>query len=241
MYTERLKEELGRIADGKNEIERINREHNPRAEGANIGTAYACQAGALQARVGIMADVAASALRWVTEYVEPAEREAQRLESILEALGVDLDEETLATLELIGKQTYDEKTNRENSPYRGERCAIANMIGEQVRSVRANERDFEHDQADMALRAAGFTYNEDDETYTRGADLVRIELTNGRECRYQWIGMGDSGVSGEFHRLLALIAAPSQASPDGEAPQGPQGVVPGGESEPDMERDRRNP
>lgn len=72
---------------------------------------------------------AGSALSWVTDHIDPMEREHERLIKILEGLRIDTDEETLATLELIGTCKHD--------GYRSQRESIAESIRDAVEEVAA--------------------------------------------------------------------------------------------------------
>lgn len=142
------------------------------------------------------------------ERLEVIDREHERLVTIFEALGIDLDEETLSTLELIGKdREYKDQC-------RSVRVAITQICAD----VQADEREIEHDQATDALIAGGFTHDEEIDAFCRSSEVVTVTLVNGRECRYEWQyqpkyqpngGSGlsiETGKSGDFHRLLALIA-----------------------------------
>jgi hypothetical protein len=203
-YSEYLIETLNRIAKIQSEPATIE----ARCATANNGrTCYPSMAGALESVVKNAAREAESALRWTTDHIVPAEREAERLVAIFENLGLDLDEETLATLELMGK----DKT------YRSEARGIVSAITRQVADVQYSERDYEQQNATEVLARAGFVVDDEGETWTRGKVWVKIELANGRESRYRWTyenndasddeTSNDSGVSGEFHRLLVLIGA----------------------------------
>lgn len=179
---------------------------------------YPAAAGVLEASLGILAGNLIGLAAQVVSRIEIMEREHERFISIFEALDVELDQKTLATLELIGKRTWSTDGKcRETSPYRDERRAISNAVAKAVADAQSSERGYEHDQATDALVAAGFEYDEEEDAFRRGAELARITLVNGRECRYSWEydtsdpnGLRDSGKSGEFHRLLALIAPKTQ-------------------------------
>lgn len=141
------------------------------------------------------------------ERLEIIDREHERLVTIFEAIGIDLDEETMATLELIGR----------DQDYKDQRRSVRVAITQICADVQADEREIEHDQATDALAAAGFVYDESNDNFTRGTETVLITLANGRECRYNWayemqdvrpgqLRIIDSGASGDFSRLIALIA-----------------------------------
>ena len=179
------------------------------------------------------------------ERLEAIEREHERLIAIFEALEIDLDEESLATLELIGKREYTaHRPAIENSPYRDQRRDISKAFAKAIRETQENERDFEHDQATDAILAAGFVHDEENDCFARGDERVTVTLVNGRECRYEWTfghatlrnipcqrwTLADhgrpvlesyllthygassihSGKSGEFSKLIALIAPASR-------------------------------
>ena len=214
MYTDYLKETLKRIAGAKADIGRIRTEYSTSSKGYPC---YPSMCGALEAVVRDAAGNAESALRWTVEHIEAAEREAERIGTIFENLGIDLDEETLVTLELIGKRTYDAR-NYENSPYKDQRREIERAISKAVADTQENEREYEHDQATDALIAAGFVHDEENDCFERNDERVTITLVNGRESRYMWELAGcaqnqyayvASGKSGEFSRLLALITPKS--------------------------------
>jgi hypothetical protein len=142
----------------------------------------------------------------------PADRieDIHRLERIvnaLESIGVNLDEEDIGAMEGIAA---------------GGACAgrddIRQKFNGALASWQAESRELEQESAIEALARAGFVLDaEDGETWTRGeGETVNIELVNGRESRYKWeyetndalAGPSlDTGVSGEFHRLLVLIGA----------------------------------
>jgi hypothetical protein len=201
VYTDHLKTTLEGIASLRGEIAAIDARH---AKSASGSPCYPSMCGALQATIGFAADQATSALKWTTDHVAPAEAEAQRLVSILEALGIDLDEETLVTLELIGK----------DDSYKEARRDIRNAVNRSVSDTQWCERDYEHDRATDALIDAGFIHIEDEDYFDRDAQRVTVTLANGREARYEWELQDnasgeqvtvDSGKSGSFSRLIALI------------------------------------
>ena len=210
MYTEYLKTQLQRIIDAGARIAEIESRYATVRDGHPC---YPSMCGAMQSELRMASDEAKRALAWTVNHIEPAEREAGRLISILEALDIDLDEETLSTLELIGRdQTYKEA-----------RRDIRNAINKAVNDTQWCERDYEHDQAIDALAAAGFVVDDDGEVWTRGDESVTVTLVSGRDARYEWTydsdpsaahdtdpdAIIDSGKSGEFFRLLALIAKPA--------------------------------
>lgn len=211
MYTSYLKTKLAEIAAITEGIVRIQAQHKDDKGIVN----YPSMCGALEAVAAQAGRTATVALKWTVDHVEPAELEAQRFTGIFESIGIELDEETLATLELIGKRTYNDGDQSfcETSPYRNERSQIGNLISKLVSEVQESERDREQDNATDALLKADFEYDEDENAFRRDIELVRIKLTNGRLSIYKWEydtsdpkGTVASGKSGDFHRLLALIA-----------------------------------
>lgn len=156
------------------------------------------------------------------ERLEIMEREHERLVAIFEALEIDLDEETLAALEMIGK----------DSAYRDHKRDIRAAVSKAVNDTQWCERDYEHGQATEALVAAGFAINDEGECFTRGSERVTVTLVNGLEAWYAWtyeshdngthpLYKADSGKSGEFFRLLELIAPKQEtASACGGTPSG---------------------
>ena len=210
MQSTYLKDCLAKLAKLPIRLKEIESEGN-RAElrmkyNLKPGEEFAATVGQLSGMViGAAWDVEAA--QRYAERLEVIEREHERLIRIFEALDLDLDEETLATLELIGRQQGP-------TEYREQARDIRRAISKAVTETQETERDFEHDQATDALIAAGFTYDEDDD-FTRSTERVTITLVNGRECRYEWqlenaSGEIDRGKSGEFSRLLALITPKSQ-------------------------------
>ena len=137
----------------------------------------------------------------------------ERIERALTAIGVNIDEEDIGALELL---TVDQSYGYERNKFRSEFNAL---IGD----IQDSEREAEQEQALEALAKAGFVLNDDDgETWTKDNVTVKIELIDGSKCQYRWEyesgpeddfpGLNDfrpirsaSGLSGEFHRLLALI------------------------------------
>lgn len=196
-------------------------------EGTGIRpTHYPAASGVLQVRLAMMGGDIASIVNSTIPRMEAIEREHERLVSIFEALDIDLDESTLAALELIGKRTW--KKGRDASPYRDERRQINNAVSKAISNVQESERENEHENANNALIAAGFVYDEEKGCFARGDERVTVTLTNGRECRYEWeyqrdvngdFTGDDSGKSGEFHRLLSLIDPASQETTEKEIAQ----------------------
>lgn len=236
MYTDYLKTQLTEIEALESEIARIRADCPKTAHGLPD---YVSLYVTMESLVRQAAGRASLALRLTTAHIVPAEAEAQRLVSILEDLDVDLDEETLATLELICKRTWSGPPHiRETSLYRSERDSIGNMINRTIRQVQQDERDNEHDAATDALVSAGFVHNEENDAFERSDARVIVTLVNGRESRYSWefieitrpfsegflaateyVRIVDTGKSGEFSRLLALIAKPAPTdalAPDSE-------------------------
>lgn len=179
---------------------------------------YPSMVGALGAIVGTIAVYVRSASEWTVDHIVPAEREAERLVTILEGLDIELDEESLAALEAL---------IRNQDEYRSEIRALSGAFQKAVRETIINERELEQQNATEALASAGFVLNDEDgETWARESERVLIELTNGRESRYRWgysseaTGISDHGVSGEFHRLLRLITPVNSDPACGVSPSG---------------------
>lgn len=124
----------------------------------------------------------------------------ERIERALESIGVNLDEEDIRALELLsGKDDYG-----------FERKKLRLEINATIGDIQDSERELEQEQALEALAKAGFVLNDDDgETWTKDNVTIKIELIDGSKCQYRWAYESprnmDSGLSGEFHRLLALI------------------------------------
>lgn len=211
-----LKERLERIAsEASAVVVQVNSEAFQEAARAAYGpnsqhaSHYPAASGGLTFGLQRAGGQAATIAQTIVPRIEVIEREHQRLVSIFESLDIELDEETLATLELIGGRSC-------NDAYKEPRRDIRNAINKAVRETQEAERDYEHDQATDGLIAAGFACNEADGNFTRGNETVVITLVSGRECRYEWgyereavidvCGfVSDSGKSGEFSRLLSLI------------------------------------
>lgn len=200
MYSEYLKTTLKRIADSVNDIAAI--EERYATAGRNGTPCYPSMVGALEAVIRSSVIYATTAKQWVTNHIEPAEREAQRLVSILEGLGIDTEEETLATLELIAS----------DNTYRDERRQLRSVFSRVITEAQESQRESEKDDATDAITATGFAFDEEADNWNRGNEQIRIELTNGNESRYKWeyetsdpLHRVETGVSGEFSRLLALI------------------------------------
>ncbi len=204
-YTDHLTKMLGEITGYCDRASRVESEFATKNNGKPC---YPSMVGALGAIAGSIAIYARSAAEWTADHIAPAEREAERLVTILEGLDIDLNEDSLTALEAMIKN-QDE--------YRSEIRALSGAFQQAIRETIITERELEQQNATEALTAAGFALNDEDgETWTRGRDWAKIELTNGRESRYRWSYenngasddeiSNDSGVSGEFHRLLALIS-----------------------------------
>ena len=213
METEYLRKRLEGIANTSDHADRIETEYK--------SSPYSI-IGGLDARLRIVGGDIAVLLEpnGLLSRIEANERAAERLQSILEALDIDLDEDALAALELIGKRTWSNGVGvYETSPYQDERRSISRAINKTIVLVQESEREREHDETTDALMVAGFVYQGDDDCFDRGNQRVTVTLTNGRECRYAWEFqdntsgdqvMVDSGKSGEFSRLLELIAPVSR-------------------------------
>ena len=186
-----LKERLAKLATLRADADAIGSEinrkqHEARLKGCISENAYPAMLGELMGRCWSAQYEAEAALR-SAERLEAIEREHERLIAIFEALEIDLDEESLATLELIGKREYTaHRPEIENSPYRDQRRDISKAFAKAIRETQENERDFEHDQATDAILAAGFVHDEENDCFARGDERVTVTLVNGRECRYEW-------------------------------------------------------
>ena len=204
-YSEFLTRQLTEVSGLCVRAARIEQDY---ATANNGKPCYPSMVGALGAIAGSIAISARSASEWTADHIVPAEREAERLMAILEGLDIDLNEESLSALEAMIKN-QDE--------YRSEIRALSGAFQKAVCETQVTERELEQQNATEALTAAGFVLNDEDgETWQNDSLNLRvtIELTNGHESRYKWEVAGceqnqyahvDSGVSGEFHRLLALI------------------------------------
>lgn len=134
------------------------------------------------------------------EHVFSAVNRLERIERALDSIGVNLDEEDIAALEIMAN----------DDDYRRERTELRTAFNLSVGDIQDSEREAEQEQALEALAKAGFVLNDDDdETWTKDNVTVKIELIDGSKCQYRWEYESprnmDSGLSGEFHRLLALI------------------------------------
>ena len=161
---------------------------------------------------------------WAIESLIPEINRLERIERALESIGVNLDEEDITALELLaGKDDYGFDRNK-----------LRSEINATIGDIQDSERELEQEQALEALAKSGFVLNDDDgETWTKDNVTVKIELIDGSKCQYRWEyesgpeddfpGLNDfrpirsaSGLSGEFHRLLALIGqSVSSDSPEG--------------------------
>lgn len=198
MYSDYLKEQLERIVAIKDEIAKADAIFTS-------GDKYPSICGWLQATIKSASADAERAIAWLTEHIAPAEKQAERLVSILENIGVNLDEDDLVALETLGK----------DHEYRHDRNTLAEAINAMIANVQESERDIEHNQATDALLAAGFVFDEQSDSFVRDGECAIITLTNGRQSRYEWrfenaSGEVDSGKSGSFSRLIALIAPKTQ-------------------------------
>lgn len=139
-------------------------------------------------------------------FLVPEINRLERIVSALESIGVNLDEEDIQGLEWIAE------LNRTHS----ERSFLRDHLNRAIRESQWDRRETEHKEAIDALTTAGFVLNDEDGTWNKDGVTVKIELTNGRESRYKWEyerhdpkgvwqSIHNSGVSGEFHRLLKLI------------------------------------
>jgi hypothetical protein len=134
----------------------------------------------------------------------------ERIVSALESIGVNLDEEDIHGLELL----RDDQGERDECRFEREK-----LVGSfNAASAEAREMANEHEQeiAIEALTASGFVLDDEDgETWTKDGVTVKIECIHPGESKYKWEYENPThteshlrfvcGVSGEFHRLLALI------------------------------------
>lgn len=151
---------------------------------------------------GVKSDLAAIG------FLIPEINRLERIVHALESIGVNLDKEDIVALEWIAE---------EYGTTHSDRSWLRDHLNKAIGEAAADMRHTEQKEAIEALARAGFVMNEDDgETWTRNDERVTIELANGRESRYRWtyesqdngthpLYKTDSGVSGDFHRLLALI------------------------------------
>lgn len=243
MESKYLKESLDKLAGLKARAEQIQSPENRAAiKAQNAGGltdgVYPTMCGELSGII-LLASCAIAAAQHSAERLEAIEREHERFVSIFEALDIEFDETALATLELIGKRTWAEgyKPLVENSLYRDERRAISNAISRAIADVQESEREFEHEKATEAIAAAGFVRFEDDsfDGWARDIDNIeRISINMSYKNRitvYSWElerdGVTvDSGKSGEFSRLIALIAPkPICGTCDGKGFVNPDGTA----------------
>lgn len=217
MNSSYLKEQLTSLAALKERSEHVTSEEC-RAElraayNLKPGDEYAAMVGRVQGMISGAHWRIEAAIK-SAERLEIIEREHERLVTIFEALEIDLDEEALVALEMIGK----------DSAYRDHKRDIRAAVSKAVNDTQWCERDYEHDQATEALVAAGFAINDEGECFTRGSERVTVTLVNGREARYAWtyeshdngahpLYKADSGKSGEFFRLMKLIALKQEPVP----------------------------
>lgn len=145
-------------------------------------------------------------------FLIPEINRLERIVSALESIGVNLDEEDIQALEGIA-------AIRGSGPLHDYTLGtIAEHLNNAIGDWQEATREEEQENAVEALVAAGFVLDDEDgETWTKDGVTVKIECVHPAESRYKWeclhdtnnpIGTGvSSGVSGEFHRLLALIDA----------------------------------
>ncbi len=212
MESQYLKQSLAKLATLKARSEEIdskeNRERTRTQYSLQPGGEYPAMCGQFMGLImGAHWDIE-SATR-SAERLEVIDREHERLVTILEGLDIDLDEEALAALEVLAKNSHD---------YKSERRELASAINKAIRETQESERQIEQDDATEKLAAAGFVLDDEHEAWNRNREQVRIELTNGRESRYKWeyetsepLHQIETGISGDFARLLALIT-PSQSA-----------------------------
>ena len=238
MQSTYLKERLAKLAELKPASERIGSEENRKAIAATMAggitqNAYPAMLGELMGRV-MAADWDVSAALNLAERLEVIETQYERLVSIFESLELNMDESDLVALELMGKRTWTGHPRPfENSPYKSERHELSSAFNKAIAEVQESEREFEHEQATDALTAAGFVLNEDNEEWERGTESVQITMMyKNHVTNYAWRmdrgGEVDSGNSGDFRRLMALITPlqPVSASTVTETPtEHPEGPL----------------
>lgn len=149
-------------------------------------------------------------------HLEIIERGYERLVTIFESLDINLDEEAMTALETLGKPGYQY-----------ERHVLATAIDTAIRETQESERDNEKDATVESLLAVGFVIDDEDDSYVRGHEQVRINLVNGRECRYRWeyetsepVQRIETGKSGEFSRLMNFVAVRQSVPACGVSPSG---------------------
>ncbi len=134
----------------------------------------------------------------------------ERIVSALESIGVNLDEEDIQGLELLRDTQGDDGAD----PSRWERDKLVESFNAATTDAREMEREREQENAVEVLTQAGFVLDDEDgETWTKDGVTVKIECVHPAESKYKWEWETDSpslrgeiGISGEFHRLLALIS-----------------------------------
>lgn len=221
MTSKYLKESLVKLATLRTDAERIGSDENRDAIkkdmcGGFTYDAYPAMFGQLTGRVQ-NAEYDILAAQRYADTLEATERDYERLISILEALDIETDEETLSALELMSKREWA-TGNRvfETSKYKSERRAVALAVSNAVNTVLEGEVEYEQENATDELTKAGFVLNDDDQ-WTRDQERIVIERAatlkhQPRRTCYTWSwcdmasGTFESGRSGDFHRLLALIA-----------------------------------
>lgn len=129
-----LKERLAKLATLRADSERIGSNEHAEAERARLkggitDNPYPSMVGELMGRCWLAQFDIEGAQRFA-ERLEVIEREYERLISIFEALDIDLDEETLSTLELIG----------EDVKYKAERRSVRTCITQICSDVQTDER-----------------------------------------------------------------------------------------------------
>lgn len=134
----------------------------------------------------------------------------ERIVSALESIGVSLDESDIEALEGIARALAGSASDM--------RTSIREALNQATNEWMEESREAEQESAVAALTNAGFVLDDEDgETWTKEGVTVKIECVHPAESRYKWeyemrdsrpgkLTVMDFGVSGEFHRLLALIS-----------------------------------
>lgn len=208
MTTQTMKLWLQEIVNLRDDIAHINSpEFRATCDKSNP---YPGMLGALEGRI-FRPTVSAQIM---LEHIGDIER-LERIANVFENIDVDLDDSALSVLELMCKRTWTTGPHvRETSQYRSERNALADAINKAISEVQESERELEHESAVESIGALGFVRFEDDsfDGWVRDGERIVIEMAYKHHITtYSWElakdGVtADSGKSGEFRRLIALIA-----------------------------------
>lgn len=177
---------------------------------AACNQSYAAMLGSLEGRI-IKPVINA---KMMLERIGDIER-LERIANVFDAIDIDLDDSALSALELMCERTWTPGPRvHETSPYRDERRTLASAINKAIADVQESEREFEHETAEDSIGALGFVRFEDDsfDGWVRDGERIVIEMAyKNHVTTYSWElekdgATVDSGKSGEFSRLLGLIA-----------------------------------